>query len=75
MLKKILLLILILSTGFSLCANAEIALNFNGFIADEANLLSEEVENDLNMTLWDLQKKIRRRPCGSDASVFERKNC
>ena len=53
MLKKILLLILILSTGFSLCANAEIALNFNGFIADEANLLSEEVENDLNMTLWE----------------------
>lgn len=64
MLKKILLLILILSTGFSLCANAEIALNFNGFIADEANLLSEEVENDLNMTLWDLQKKS-----GADLAV------
>lgn len=37
-------------------ANA-ITLKFNGFIADEANLLSESVENDLNMTLWNLQKK------------------
>ena len=38
-------------------ANADITLKFNGFIADEANLLSDSVENDLNMTLWDLQKK------------------
>ena len=41
-----------------LCPGANaITLKFNGFIADEANLLSEQVENDLNMTLWDLQKK------------------
>ena len=34
-----------------------ITLKFTGFIADEANLLSPQVKNDLNMTLWDLQKK------------------
>lgn len=39
-------------------------LHFNGFIADEANILSEQVENDLNMTLWDLQKKS-----GADIAV------
>ena len=40
---------------FSLSANA-IELHFNGFIADEANLLPKEVKQDLNMTLLDLQK-------------------
>ncbi len=34
-----------------------ITLKFNGFIADEANFLSPQVKNDLNMTLLDLQKK------------------
>ena len=47
----------------SLNANA-IELKFNGFIADEANLLSDQVEKDLNMTLWDLQKKS-----GADIAV------
>ena len=44
-------------------------LHFNGFIADEANLLSEQVENDLNMTLWDLQKKS-----GADIAVVTLQN-
>ena len=56
MLKKCWLLILALLVLGSVQVNA-ITLKFNGFIADEANLLSPEVENDLNMTLWDLQKK------------------
>lgn len=56
MVKKSWLYVLILLVF--LCAKADaITLKFNGFIADEANLLSPEVENDLNMTLWDLQKK------------------
>ncbi len=38
-------------------ANALQQLNFEGFIADEAKILSEQVKDDLNMTLWDLQKK------------------
>lgn len=45
-------------------ANALQQLNFKGFIADEANILSEQVKNDLNMTLWDLQKKS-----GADIAV------
>lgn len=45
-------------------ANALQQLNFKGFIADEASLLSSEVKNDLNMTLWDLQKKT-----GADIAV------
>lgn len=45
-------------------ANALQQLNFKGFIADEANILSESVKNDLNMTLWDLQKKS-----GADIAV------
>ena len=57
MFKKSWLFILFLLVFLPLSANADITLKFNGFIADEANLLSEEVENDLNMTLWDLQKK------------------
>ncbi len=57
MFKKSWLLVLLLLVLLPLHANADITLKFNGFIADEANLLSDEVENDLNMTLWDLQKK------------------
>ncbi len=56
MIKRYWLLIIGLLVFSCLSANA-ITLKFNGFIADEANLLSPEVENDLNMTLWDLQKK------------------
>ena len=57
MFKKSWLFLLFLLVLIPLQANADITLKFNGFIADEANLLSEQVENDLNMTLWDLQKK------------------
>ncbi len=56
MFKRCWLLIVGLLIFGSLSANA-ITLKFNGFIADEAELLSEQVENDLNITLWDLQKK------------------
>lgn len=56
MLKRCWLLILSLLILNCLSANA-ITLKFTGFIADEANVLSPQVENDLNMTLWDLQKK------------------
>jgi len=56
MIRKVLFGIFILTSVSCLCANA-ITVNFKGFIADEANLLSPQVENDLNMTLWDLQKK------------------
>ena len=56
MLKRCWLLILSLLIINCLSANA-ITLKFTGFIADEANVLSPQVENDLNMTLWDLQKK------------------
>lgn len=56
MLKRCWLLVLGLLILNCLSANA-ITLKFTGFIADEANILSPQVENDLNMTLWDLQKK------------------
>ncbi len=56
MLKRCWLLILGLLVLNCLSVNA-ITLKFTGFIADEANILSPQVENDLNMTLWDLQKK------------------
>ena len=56
MIKKCWLLGLLLILFIGVRADA-ITLNFNGFIADEADLLSPQVENDLNMTLWDLQKK------------------
>lgn len=56
MVKKSWLYVLVLLVLLSARVDA-ITLKFNGFIADEANLLSDEVENDLNMTLWDLQKK------------------
>ena len=51
---------------FSPCVNAELIdnLQFKGFIADHANLISDEVEYDLNMTIWDLQKKT-----GADIAV------
>ena len=60
--KKWLLICLLLF--IVLPANALQQLNFKGFIADEANLLSDQVKNDLNMTLWDLQKKS-----GADIAV------
>ncbi len=63
MLKKSLLFIVSFLLLGNLSANA-IELHFNGFIADEANLLPEQVEKDLNMTLWDLQKKS-----GADIAV------
>ena len=56
MIKKCWFLVLLLLMMIGVQADA-ITLKFNGFIADEANILSPEVENDLNMTLWDLQKK------------------
>lgn len=56
MVKKSWLFVLVALFLCAAQANA-ITLKFNGFIADEAELLSPEVENDLNMTLWDLQKK------------------
>ena len=57
MFKKCWLFILCFLVFSSTQVNADITLKFNGFVADEANLLPENVENDLNMTLWDLQKK------------------
>ena len=60
--KKWLLICLLLF--IVLPANALQQLNFKGFIADEANILSDQVKNDLNMTLWDLQKKS-----GADIAV------
>ena len=63
MIKKCWLLVLLLILFVGIRADA-ITLKFNGFIADEADLLSPQVENDLNMTLWDLQKK-----CGADLVV------
>ena len=62
--KKSLLVILVLALFSSIQADALQDLNFKGFIADEANLLSEDVEYNLNMTLWDLQKKS-----GADIAV------
>lgn len=56
MIKKCWLLIL-MALFLSISQANAITVKFNGFIADEANLLSPQVENDLNMTLWDLQKK------------------
>ena len=57
-------LVLIALFAVMLPANALQKLNFDGFIADEAHLLSSDVKNDLNMTLWDLQKKS-----GADIAV------
>ena len=56
MIKKCWLLVLLLILFIGIRADA-ITLKFTGFIADETDLLSPEVEKDLNMTLWDLQKK------------------
>ena len=58
MMKKVCFLgLFLLLLAMSVNSVGAITLNFNGFIADEANLLPDSVENDLNMTLWDLQKK------------------
>ena len=56
MIKKCWLLVLLFILFIGIRADA-ITLKFTGFIADEADLLSPGVEKDLNMTLWDLQKK------------------
>lgn len=62
--------LLILALTFCISMNVyAVELKFNGFIADEANLLSPQVENDLNMTLWDLQKKS-----GADVAVVTLKS-
>lgn len=47
----------------SMSANA-IDLKFTGFVADQAGVLSNQSVNDINMMLWDLQKKT-----GSDIAV------
>mgnify|MGYP004458440101 CR=1 FL=1 len=61
MMKKICFILLL----FLICPVATATtLNFTGFIADEADLLTPSVKNDLNMTLWDLQKKS-----GADIAV------
>lgn len=62
--KKSLLVILVLALFTSIQANALQDLNFKGFIADEVHLLSENTKYNLNMTLWDLQKKS-----GADIAV------
>lgn len=41
-----------------------IDLKFTGFVADQAGVLSNQSVNDINMMLWDLQKKT-----GSDIAV------
>ena len=65
MVKKIwLCLICFLIISFWLCSFAINNLDFKGFIADEANILSKDVKTNLNMTLWDLQKKS-----GADIAV------
>lgn len=64
MLKRFWLLILLVCLLIPLKGHAYIKLDFKGFIADEANILSEQARNDLNMTLWDLQKKS-----GADIAV------
>lgn len=61
MLKKIAVLSLIcisLSIG-SVFANVTDNLKFNGYIADEANILDEQIEYDLNRTIHDLYKKTK----------------
>lgn len=60
--KKWLVVFLILFA--MLPVNAVQQLQFEGFIADEANLLSREVKQNLNMTLLDLQNKS-----GADIAV------
>lgn len=64
MLKKVWLLIVGLVFLLNLQCFAVEDLHFKGFIADEAKVLSEDVIQDLNMTLWDLQKKS-----GADIAV------
>ena len=64
MLKKVWLLIVGLVFLLNLQCFAVEDLHFKGFIADEAKVLSESTIQDLNMTLWDLQKKS-----GADIAV------
>lgn len=64
MLKRFFLFILSFVFLFQIQAFAIDNLNFKGFIADEANILSSNTVQDLNMTLWDLQKKS-----GADIAV------
>lgn len=63
MLKKILLCLFGILFLTSVATQA-ITLDFKGFIADEAKLLSDDVKNDLNVTLWNLQQKS-----GADLAV------
>lgn len=63
MIKKIWLCLVCL-LFFGLNSFAIDNLKFKGFIADEANVLSNDAKTDLNMTLWDLQKKS-----GADIAV------
>ena len=55
MLKRVCLSLFFLLMS-SICVHA-ITVNFNGFIADEADVLSSASEYDLNMTLLDLHNK------------------
>lgn len=64
MFRRCWLFIVVILLALNLRAFAIDNLNFTGFIADEANVLSENVIQDLNMTLWDLQKKS-----GADIAV------
>ena len=64
MLKRFWLFLLLICLILPLKADAYIKLDFKGFIADEANILPKQVKEDLNMTLWDLQKKS-----GADIAV------
>ena len=63
MVKRILFLALLFILGQCQVSAVE-DIFFTGFISDNAGILSEDVKNDLNMTLWDLQKKS-----GADIAV------
>lgn len=63
MFKRCWLLVVTLLMASCLNANA-IELKFTGFVADEAHVLSNQSVNDINMMLWDLQKKT-----GADIAV------
>lgn len=61
MIKKILITALMFLSLASTGVFASIAdnLKFNGYIADQAEVLSEEMEADINRTLHDLNKKTK----------------
>ncbi len=63
MFKRCWLLIVGLLLFCCVQANA-MDLKFTGFVADQAGVLSNQSVNDINMMLWDLQKKT-----GSDIAV------